>query len=261
MSNKRREALVEFPIPCYYCKKEIMSNHEHVYKKIPMQKMVIEKERVVDVNGIVTIKKHKVRKWVDVERDLHTHCAPLIVENQKEEVVLKEISDFDTKCWRILTDWLGYEFQMSKSIQKSKLESYAYNRLRAIMFNRSSIKGINNLGTKKVYDDEVLRRTMLSVTPIIKESFRTRKFNDEKHKVNFAMTVIQNHIFSMSEYIKKQERAEKQLDNFIEKNKKSSFNADEVNYDNFKRPDNFKPVSLEKTIFDEEYSLDKEFFG
>lgn len=192
IKGKNKLKTAEKRVICYYCGGTIHYKRDLV--KVP----------------VTLVSKGKKK---DVDRICHLDCVkPFMDKIEVENEKLFETSEWD-KCYDAFKNVAG--------TPNKALPQYAVNRLLGLRVGRFTPKGMNVKNIKQGYTYEEIRLTILYCSSAIRKALATESFKDDKHRINYVMTIITSNIDTIARRMEKvkvdgkaAEKSVEQLENY-----------------------------------------------
>lgn len=154
-----------------------------------------------------------------VNRDFHVGCVANMVNSMNVQTRLENLSDRE-KCYYKVKEILGDTHSSDKYIVQ-RLNGLRTNTFAGKRQNASMVDG---------YTFDIIYKTILISEPRIRSAMKQIKFNGDKHKINFIMSVVRDNLSSVKnkdEAIKRQERLNRQnellLSEIVDKQSQEKF--------------------------------------
>lgn len=175
---------------CYYCDKEILDD-DWVLKPIHITHSNGEKENVT--------------------RKFHYDCLPTFLEKQKSDKDKHLYSAEWDDVYRYFQDNL-YTATADGGRGNETIRKYYVTRLLGLKVGKFAPKNTNTRGTKQGYSFATMLNTMKFCKPIIEQRRRVVKFRDERHEINYIMTILENYIGTIDKNMKRVEQLQKKAE-------------------------------------------------
>ena len=124
----------------------------------------------------------------------------------KECYTQHQIDRIEKRKFDRVYDYVRYEILMAK---EGKTFKYLINRLQALRYGEYDSKIKREV---KAYTYEQMYYTFVACKKSILDSIRTSEFRDEKHMVNYMMTIVLNSINDVCDRMERKEKSEDALD-------------------------------------------------
>ena len=183
MSNKKEEnKKEEKPILCYHCNQPISETG------------VVEKR--VKVMGAKTTRYLK--------RKFHLDCLNDYMKTMDD----KDDREVENSDWFKVGDLFKEVLKIPKYGEQ---DQHAILRLLGLRVGKFVPKGNNVRGLRKGYSFECIYNTIIYSRNDLDHAIRTITFEDQKHKINYLMTIIVGNINFIDDKMRMAEKASKQL--------------------------------------------------
>ncbi|PWT35101.1 hypothetical protein DKZ29_08015 [Limosilactobacillus reuteri] len=180
---------------CYYCGKEL-DERDQVITEVPLDTVIKGEDG------------HKHKGTVIVDRTFHHNCLVDFVKvKQKEEKDKQENSDWDAV----------YQFFLHKTLQvpvgsQEYLSKYALNRLLGLRVGKFMQKGTNTRCLKRGYSFRTILVCLKYSKRATDKALQTVKFQNERHKINYIMSIIISNIDFVQEKLQRMDRQNRRID-------------------------------------------------
>lgn len=170
---------------CYYCNEEL-SEQETVIKEFPL-----------------ACKNGKVRNY---KRKFHYECLPKYIDkNGNVEEKERESSE-----WEEVYEY--FKFHILGLPATATLDNYSVKRLLGLRVGKFMPNATNTRVVKTGYSYPTILNTMKYVKRQVENGFKMNSFNNEEHRINYAMSIISKNVNFIQRRMEVADKQSKQLD-------------------------------------------------
>lgn len=131
----------------------------------------------------------------------------------KKKAPIKRMSKEDQKQLDAVYDYLRYNILGYKPDEQGnfrKVSSYAAMRIKGLAYGKFYENNYEKDKAKYTY--EMILNTFKYCSPEIMSGMRTMHFNDEKHKINYVMKIVEANINTVCDRMKRKKASKEKVD-------------------------------------------------
>lgn len=201
------DAAIQFPQDCYFCGRRIESAEGATYLPVSL------KTNVKDKNGDKKI-KNKI-----MLRVLHHECSSKIVVEQTKRH--DEELEFRDKTFVLFCKLIGINLEdengqrIKSKDRKQKIPKYLVTRIDGLRQGRTFSRDQNVHTLDKGFSFKTIYTALVIIAPLVETAIRGKVFANDRHKINYIMSILDDRIPSVVAMQIRKETADKKLDKWV----------------------------------------------